>query len=226
MAGPFLHGGLNADAQWTRNAHPPATAVALWRSSRRKAYAAVGLHSGVSAFVNEHVEGMDSYFSNTSVLSDSLREMAGLFLDGGHHADATKAMLARSMLVEESSLLSHTERFVLAGPTVKLMQEALADDAITAWVAPNENTALACLDYLKQQGVRTPGEIAMVGHEDIAEAFDAGLTSYNFNLEAAVDAFVGTILGRQFGEQTKTGRNVEIEGYIVERKSTACVRTA
>jgi DNA-binding LacI/PurR family transcriptional regulator/DNA-binding transcriptional regulator YhcF (GntR family) len=189
------------------------------------AFSAAGLRNGVSAFVNEQVEGMDSYFRNTAVIGEQLRDITGAFQKAGVPMDDTKAMLARAILVEEKAIVSDLERFVLAGPMVPLMQQALADDTITAWVTPNDNIALACLDYLKERGVKVPEEIAMVGFDDIYEAFDAGLTSYNFNLEAAVDAFLGAVLGRQLGRQAIPGAPVEIEGYIVERRTTAYVRT-
>jgi LacI family transcriptional regulator len=103
-----------------------------------------------------------------------------------------------------------------------LMRRALENADSTAWVAANDYMALACLRFLRQEGLAVPGRLSVAGFDDMTAAFAAGLTSYNFNRPAAVHAALSFLAGA--GVQRlphAAGEPVAIDGFVSPRASTA-----
>jgi hypothetical protein len=90
---------------------------------------------------------------------------------------------------------------------------------VTAVVGYNDVLALAALGHIRGRGTAVPGRVSVVGFDDSHEASLAGLTSYNFNSEAAIALLVGHVVagpGRRSG-----GPQVDlVEGYVTERASS------
>jgi DNA-binding LacI/PurR family transcriptional regulator len=110
---------------------------------------------------------------------------------------------------------------------VPLMERALQDRSITAWVAANDNVALECLDYLKSRGVRVPRDLSLVGFDDPLEAFFRRITTYNYNAGAIVHAMLSHVLstvGRR-PRGAATQEPVVVEGFMNVRGSTAAARS-
>jgi DNA-binding LacI/PurR family transcriptional regulator len=101
-----------------------------------------------------------------------------------------------------------------------LIRRALALPGVTAWVAYNDMLALLLLDVLKSEGIAVPGRLSVASFDDVPDAFNVGLTSYNFNVPAIVEAMVDHILGGPSSRHLKSQRIVEIPGYVVERSTT------
>ncbi len=107
---------------------------------------------------------------------------------------------------------------VLSGPVAKAIE-----NGVTAIVGYNDNTALAVLHYLRTRSVAVPERISVVGFDDSYEASLAGLTSYNFNSEAAIALLVGhTVAGPS--PRARTGAQLDkVEGFLTERDSSGPV---
>jgi DNA-binding LacI/PurR family transcriptional regulator len=103
-----------------------------------------------------------------------------------------------------------------------LARQALADPSITAWVAGNIITTLACHDLLVASDVRVPRDISLVGFDDSAEAAVQGLTTYAFDAEAGVHACLSHILGPP-GVRPREPV-VDVPGYINFRRSSGPAR--
>jgi DNA-binding LacI/PurR family transcriptional regulator/DNA-binding transcriptional regulator YhcF (GntR family) len=103
-----------------------------------------------------------------------------------------------------------------------LMAQALENREISAWVVCNDPMALACLRWLADHDVDVPSRLSVVGYDDTTAAFAAGLSSYNFNRPAAVQAALSFLVGA--GVQSRphaVGRPIDIEGFVSGRASTA-----
>jgi hypothetical protein len=96
----------------------------------------------------------------------------------------------------------------------------LARSETTAWVAFNDTLAFALLDILQAEGVAVPERISVVAFDDVPDAYDIGLTTYNFNISAIVNAMFDHILGGPLGRRLGNRRVVEIPGYVVERQTS------
>lgn len=105
-----------------------------------------------------------------------------------------------------------------------LMDTALADRGITAWVGCNDSVAIMCRDYLWSRHVRIPEDISLVGFDDRMEAFAADLTSYNFNRTAATHAVLAYLIGGHHADIGQPGQAIEIQGFVSPRGSTGPVR--
>ncbi len=92
---------------------------------------------------------------------------------------------------------------------------------ITAIVAVNDQVAGMILGYLKTQGIAVPAQVSVISFDDSASALSLNLTSYNFNASAAATAMMGYILGVRPFTRENPGHRDEIEGYIVERQTSA-----
>lgn len=106
-----------------------------------------------------------------------------------------------------------------------LMERALADRDITAWVMCNDRAAFIAQQFLAEMGVAVPARLSVVGFDDMPRAYGAGLTSYNFNETAAVRACIRHVLAATGRASTGANAPVRIEGYISQRATTAPVRT-
>jgi hypothetical protein len=106
------------------------------------------------------------------------------------------------------------------------LEKALANRAITAWVAESDFVALLAQQFLRTKGVRVPDDISLIGFDDSIEALGAGLSSFNFNVPALVHAVMNHI---QFSSSSRRLVNtgpLEIEGMVMERQTTGRARAS
>ncbi|MBD3240578.1 MAG: hypothetical protein GF331_08340, partial [Chitinivibrionales bacterium] len=102
-----------------------------------------------------------------------------------------------------------------------ILDQLLADSRITAWVADNDPTALACQSFLERRGVGVPERLSLAGFDDGNFALVNNLTSYNFNCRAVMIAALHHILAPPPGRPDRPGPSrIEIEGYIAQRRTT------
>jgi len=104
--------------------------------------------------------------------------------------------------------------------------DALAQSGITAWVCYNDTIALGALDFLKSKGVEVPKTISVIGFDDTIEGLGRGLTSYNFNIPAIIDAILAYLLFPMRKLKKGPPDIVEIPGKIMERESTNSKRSS
>jgi DNA-binding LacI/PurR family transcriptional regulator len=104
-----------------------------------------------------------------------------------------------------------------------LFREAAGDRSATAWVAANDLVGIMALEFLRRSGVAAPGNVSVAGFDDSVESFRAGLTSYNFNVEAVVRAVLSHVTGSGVSQRGRPGGkslDVYCPGYVVARRST------
>ncbi|MBD3242520.1 MAG: hypothetical protein GF331_18165, partial [Chitinivibrionales bacterium] len=103
-----------------------------------------------------------------------------------------------------------------------LLEEALSDSSITAWVAANDPTAMACLRYLAEQRVRVPQDISLIGFDNSTDAFIHGLTSYDFNCPVVVQRMLAHILDPASLRRIQRGTDpIEVKGFLSRRATLA-----
>jgi len=109
----------------------------------------------------------------------------------------------------------------LSRAMMPLFATAIADPGITAWIAENDELGYAVLDALERRGISAGRDISVVGFDDLAPSFSYQLTSYDFNVSAAVVALVDFVVGggRKPPGSRGEGGWVEVPGLLVERSS-------
>ena len=101
---------------------------------------------------------------------------------------------------------------------------------VTAIFAGNDETAIALIRGLHDEGVRVPEDISVAGYNDqlFSQMWDPPLTSYSQNYvelgSAAFDMLYGRIEAARTGEPDPEPECRVIEGRLVVRESTAAPR--
>jgi DNA-binding LacI/PurR family transcriptional regulator len=92
----------------------------------------------------------------------------------------------------------------------------------------NDYVALACMVELMRAGIRVPGDVSLVGHDDqpIASYCPVPLTAATQPTEAIARAVVDLLLDRIEGRSDAPPRTVTIRGELVQRESVAAPRSA
>jgi DNA-binding LacI/PurR family transcriptional regulator len=115
-----------------------------------------------------------------------------------------------------------SNRLALKQPIEEICRKALENKEITAWIAANDYIALNCIDYLKKRKIAVPGDISIIGFDDIFESINYQLTTYNFNSYALIHSMYNFLSDSQHsGSPTKQTAMEVCDGYIVERKTVA-----
>jgi DNA-binding LacI/PurR family transcriptional regulator len=102
-----------------------------------------------------------------------------------------------------------------------VFEEALADRECTAWVGLSDLAARTALSFLRSRGVRVPEDISLIGFDNDAESFCHGLSSYDFNVPAVIQAVLSHILEYRARRVMTSPAPVEIPGTVMARGSTA-----
>jgi len=101
--------------------------------------------------------------------------------------------------------------------TTSMFHDALQDHSITAWILPHDSLVIHAFYFLWQNGIDIPQNIALCSFDNSFEAFGHGITSYDFNANAAVYA----ILEYLFTPNQKTEtRTINIPGSLIKRETT------
>jgi DNA-binding GntR family transcriptional regulator/DNA-binding LacI/PurR family transcriptional regulator len=104
------------------------------------------------------------------------------------------------------------------------MREALRCRGTTARVAANDTIAFVLLDFLAREHVDVPRALSVMGFDDVSGSYNVGLSTYNFNVPAVVDAMLEHVLGGVRSIVVKDRKVIEIPGYIVERRTSGSAR--
>ena len=128
------------------------------------------------------------------------------------------AIIAHLEPAFESLLSYHTEGAQIRHLLIPHFKAALKDRKITAWICANDFAAAIALDFLKEQGIRVPKQIAVAGFDNDEIAASRRLTSVDFNIPKVVAAALLHLAGPRATGGTK--RDIEVECEIIEREST------
>ena len=100
------------------------------------------------------------------------------------------------------------------------LQRLLRQRAVSAWVAANDMTALACRAFLLARGVRVPHDLSLMSFDDSAEAAAARLTSYNFDCASLARMIIAFLLRPSGRRREYTPAVLEPEGFVNVRQTT------
>lgn len=125
-------------------------------------------------------------------------------------------LVRKALETSRNILVKKVEHDVIRKNMIPLFAKALNRTDCTAWVCANDFTALSAIEFLKEH----PRKMSVIGFDDTFEAFHRGLTSYNFDIQATVQVMISYIVNPSSLPVTKRSLAFEIEGMIVERKST------
>jgi DNA-binding LacI/PurR family transcriptional regulator len=101
-----------------------------------------------------------------------------------------------------------------------LFKKAHADKKITAWVLCNDMVSLMAQDFLLRARVDIPRQISLISFDDTLKGLVHGLTTYNFNVHAVVNAMLTHVLSGKLPLGASRRKRVEIAGMIVARRTT------
>ncbi len=194
-----------------------------WSQNRlagiRKAFADTGEHTAVREFVLEQ-------FALPADLADQcrdVRERLERLLGGARAGDGSLYARTVTMLGEQISPVLTRQSYAKA--MRPLMEMALADRSVSAWVAADDDTALPCLEFLREHRIGVPDEISVVGFDDSFESSLHKLTSYNYNGPAYMRAMLAHVLSPGCPESGGARQgSVEIEGAVVVRRTSGPAR--
>jgi DNA-binding transcriptional regulator YhcF (GntR family) len=97
-------------------------------------------------------------------------------------------------------------------------------DTTTAWIAVNDVTAFAILDYFWQNRIRVPAQASVASFDDTHQALSQGLCSYNFNVTGLVSSALSYIIQPRIFRAAKNAIRMEVPGVFVQRHTTGVVR--
>lgn len=136
--------------------------------------------------------------------------------------DTFTGMLRADLEDIRISLRKHIARKTY-GP---VLRQAMQRTDATAWVASNDDLAIAALDALADAGVDVPGRVSVLGFDDSPPALVRGLTSYNFDSAAAMHGLLSFVLrpGFPFGKPVGRGPfRYRFRGFVIGRRTSAKV---
>jgi DNA-binding transcriptional regulator YhcF (GntR family) len=102
----------------------------------------------------------------------------------------------------------------------KLFNEALTHKEATAWICANDNIALSALSFLREQNIAVPRKISVAGFDNTpVHAIEQMLTTFDFNAYGFIHRMLYFINHPHRSAYHHAA--IEIEGMVIERKTTA-----
>lgn len=191
-------------------------------SGLREACASAGLPDGVVPFTAETSIAEDVIMDYMKPTEAVLRQQAPLASFSARQREVARRTLEGLF----DATMAETRRAMEAANLYPMLDEALADRTITAWVASTDAVAIDCLNYLRAKGVAVPGKIDLVGFDNSLEALFSNITSYDFHVNDAVSGLVDSLLRPQFRHRSAGTAYEEIPGNLVLRETTSERRRA
>ena len=109
---------------------------------------------------------------------------------------------------------------------IPLFERIAEDKTITAWVGSNDFVAFTALSYLKNvKRIAVPEAVSVVGFDNTLESFVNDLSSYDFNIPAAVRAMIDFVIKPRRNSQRESASVQRIDGVLVQRGSTGRAAT-
>lgn len=97
------------------------------------------------------------------------------------------------------------------------------EDRPTAMCIVNDLTAMVFVTTLRESGLSVPGDVSVVGHDDLMMARYGAvpLTTVSHPVEAIAQAVVDTLLSRLTGDPASPPKHTTVKGRLVVRQSAA-----
>jgi DNA-binding FadR family transcriptional regulator len=180
------------------------------------AFAAAGLPDAVHACTTEDLYHSPEMLAALAESDGLMNRAADRIARAAPRHDSVRGETAASMRTRgvDAAREAITRRALLRHLSPSC-SECYDDSRITAWVAVDDATALACRDFLRNQSRR----LLIAGFDDSAAASANGVSSYSFNGSAVMQAMVSYVIRPRWQSvHGAKSRPVEIGGYVVERE--------
>lgn len=119
------------------------------------------------------------------------------------------------------NIVQFLRRHVQAEKMATILEEALSNRDMTAWVAVNDTVAVICMDFLAARTVAVPERISIIGFDNSPEATFRNLTSYSYNVPALAHRIAMDLIYPPIKPQRAPCRQpIETDGMIVQRGTT------
>jgi DNA-binding LacI/PurR family transcriptional regulator/DNA-binding transcriptional regulator YhcF (GntR family) len=107
-----------------------------------------------------------------------------------------------------------------------LLESIVAGRHVSAIVCVNDITGMETIYYLNQKGCSVPNDFSVIGFDNSQVASTGNITSYDFNIAGALHLQLEFILNpRAALFSSDPAAPMEIEGFVVQRDSTALIGT-
>jgi DNA-binding LacI/PurR family transcriptional regulator len=117
-----------------------------------------------------------------------------------------------------SAFIVTAVRRMAAMSLTPLFQQALNNQAVTAWICASDDVALAALSFLKDHRIAVPGSLSVAGFDDRSyESLEHRLTTFDFNVSGAVHNMLNFIARPPRSRGPYRHRAIEVEGMVIER---------
>ena len=123
-----------------------------------------------------------------------------------------------SVKMEYESLLRDGLIFSYCEPLIK---KAASIPSITAWVCANDLIACMIMDYWNYHEIPFNKRPALIGFDNAFEAFERGISSYEFNTGGETQSMLNHLLYPNSSLFLKSKRIVRINGSVIERASSS-----
>jgi DNA-binding LacI/PurR family transcriptional regulator/DNA-binding transcriptional regulator YhcF (GntR family) len=188
-----------------------------WSQARlaglQSTFRTAGIAQGVTAFLLHECSSSAEYlrFGSLHGGRESLQARIEEWRREAPDFFVTKITERLDQTLQQAFMQRETERQLYP-----FFERALADHEITAWVTANDFVACMAQEFLLHKKVRIPREISIISFDDSIEATIHQITSYDFNVSACISAMLSHILDLRSSTRTL----VEMDGWIVSRRST------
>ncbi|MDD5673060.1 MAG: substrate-binding domain-containing protein, partial [Chitinivibrionales bacterium] len=143
----------------------------------RATYRAAGIRDGVTALISNELEGTPDHKSPGERMAgrpgwqgacDAVQKLVPL-----HSKKTVRKLIATLQTISAEEYLRQLY--------LPLFERALKDGDLTAWVCVNDQAAFWAKEFLNTRRKKIPGDLSLVGLDDMFYALQNEITSYNFN---------------------------------------------
>lgn len=180
----------------------------------KEAFVSAGIRDGVKEYTNSDFTD-DWSFMNQVLERNDLEMIINTKLLQDKFSQSLNSERLNEVIFEINSLFRDHRIFQVSE---SLMNAAINDRTITAWVAANDLCAIQCLNYLNRS-VSVPDKISLVGFDNSFQSLKLGLTSYDFNTSGLAQSMIDYILNPTSSLYDKHSRVINLNGKVVVRDS-------
>jgi hypothetical protein len=167
------------------------------------------------------------YYAGTGIevckLPDNAKDLAP-FEKMFEYYNKTSSEFSKSLLPHLNAFHGHLveirKREIIRMVMTPLFEKAINDYDITAWVAAYDEIGYLAIRFLESHAIEIPGQISVIGFDDLPESQVEHLTSYNFNFESASYRILSFLLNPPSFATPGSVIEYDIEGLVIERMTT------
>lgn len=183
----------------------------------RKAFAEAGYADAVDAFTSEEYVFPKQYSFTNRHLAGQAQDMLVQAVAPLYTPPELKHVLKSLGKYVDNAMTN----YAFSRTVFPLFEQAKTCSDVTAWVTASDDVAFAALDYLQKSGISVPDQCSVIGFDNSLEASVQGLTSYDFNSQAALHELLNHLFYPHATRRGTKGATVEeTEGFVLPRETS------